>query len=66
MIHRPGMQEDQNTMRYLQDSGWCEVISWEELGHVQINNYIKQAKPSPSNEVETLATAVFAVLDRNE
>ncbi|MFC5775026.1 hypothetical protein [Ectobacillus antri] len=53
-------------MRYLQDSGWCEVISWEELGHVQINNYIKQAKHSPSNEVETLATAVFAVLDRNE
>lgn len=63
IINRPGMQEDQNTIKYLQDRRLCSLISWEDLYDLNIVEYIRKENHFQQNEVSLLAQAVVGILE---
>lgn len=63
IINRPSMQEDQNTIKYLQNHHLCSLISWADLKDLNIVEYIKKENHFKQNEVSLLAEAVVDILE---
>ncbi|WP_411334056.1 glycosyltransferase [Metabacillus indicus] len=63
IINRPGMNEDQNTIAYLEVHRLCELITWEDLDDLNLETYIKKAKLEHLNEVGLLAESVIDILE---
>ncbi|KEZ48822.1 glycosyltransferase [Metabacillus indicus] len=62
IINRPGMDEDQNTITYLQDHRLCSLITWEDLADLRIEDYIDKRNKNKQNEVHLLSEAVVDIL----
>lgn len=67
LIQREGMNEDENTIRYLLDKQYASVLSWEQINTIHIDTYIKSLKkPTSENEVDKIISAIIHVIDSKE
>lgn len=59
IIDREGMNEDQNTIRFLKDNKLCNLITWEELQSIDIGRYMDTENSTYQNEVHTVVSHIF-------
>ncbi|MDP7978351.1 glycosyltransferase [Bacillus sp. WLY-B-L8] len=65
IIDRKGMNEDQNTIRFLKNNQLCDLITWEELYSINPSEYVNVKKVLYGNEVSTIVSHILEIINKS-